>query len=135
VAELILRQFKSWRGKLLSIMIATLIDLGIKAFGPLHKESVPQHSQAVLVLPSSEMTRSGLKRGAVSQEESGRPSQVRAGATDGCRGGIWGEDYLNQGTNEATSEAEVMAEVEEYEEPSMISELSDYSKDQLLELV
>jgi hypothetical protein len=113
-------------------MIATLIDLGIKAFGPLHNESVPQHSQAVLVSPSSEMTRSGLKRGAESLEESGGPSQVRAGET---RGGIWGEEYLNQGTNEATSEVEVMAEMEEYEEPSMISELSDHSKDQLLELV
>ena len=42
--ELILRQFKSWRGKLLSIMIATLIDLGIKAFGPLHNESVIYHN-------------------------------------------------------------------------------------------
>ena len=134
--ELILRQFKSWRGKLLSIMIATLIDLGIKAFGPLHNESVPQHSQAVLVSPSAEMTRSGLKRGAESREESGRPSQVRAGEMDGRRSGIWGEEYLNQETNEATTEVEVMAEVEEpNEEPSMISDLSDYSKDQLLELV
>jgi hypothetical protein len=124
VAELILRQ-----------LIASLIDLGIKAFGPLNKESVPQHSQAILVSPSLEMTRSGRKRGAESQEESGRPSQVRVEETDGRHGGIWGDDYLNQATNEATAETEVMAEVEEYEEPSMISELSDYSKDQLLELV
>jgi hypothetical protein len=68
VAELILRQFKSWRSKSLSIMIATLINLGIKAFGPLHKESVPQHSQAVLVSPSSEMAGTRKRKG-VPQEE------------------------------------------------------------------
>jgi hypothetical protein len=118
-------------------MIASLIDLGIKAFGPLNKESVLQHSQAVLVSPSSDMTRSGQKRRAESQEESAQPSQVqvRAGEMDGCRGGIWGNDYVNQATNDATAEKKVMAEEEEYEEPSMVSELSHYSKDQLLDLV
>jgi hypothetical protein len=69
-------------------MIATLIDLGIKAFGPLNKESVPQHSQSILVSPSSEMTRSGQKRRGDSQEESGRPSQVRAEEMNGSLGGI-----------------------------------------------
>jgi hypothetical protein len=54
---------------------------------------------------------------------------------DGSRGGIWGDEYLNQATNVATAETEVMAEVEESEEPSMVSDLSDYSKDQLFELV
>ena len=36
---------------------------------------------------------------------------------------------------ELTAEKEVMAEEEEYEELSMVSDLSDYSKDRLLELV
>jgi hypothetical protein len=120
-------------------MIATLIDLGIKAFGPLHKESVPQHSQAILVSPSSEMGGTKKRKGAP-QEESSRQSQVRVRAPeDGSHGGIWGNEYLNQSTNVATAEtevmADVMAEVEELEEPSMVSDLSDYSKDQLLELV
>jgi hypothetical protein len=101
-------------------MIATLIDLGIKAFGP------PQHSQAVLVSPSSEMAGTRKRKG-VPQEESGRQSQVRVAAPeDGSRGGIWGDEYLNQSTNVATAEtevmADVMAEVEESEEPSMVSD-------------
>jgi hypothetical protein len=80
------------------------------------------------------MARSGQKQKGESQEESGRPSQVRVEEMDGSRGGIWGA-YLNQASNDAPAEKEVMAEEEEYKEPSMVSDLSDYSKDQLLELV
>jgi hypothetical protein len=79
------------------------------------------------------------KRKGIPQEESGRQSQVRVAVPEDGSRGIWGDEYLNQSTNVATAEtevmADVMAEVEESEEPSMVSDLSDYSKDQLLELV
>jgi hypothetical protein len=68
-------------------------------------------------------------------QESGRESQVRVKEMDGSCRGIWGDAYLNQASNDEGMEKGVLAEEEEYEEQSMVSELSDYSKDQLLELV